>query len=99
MERKSELKLESFNVSNFNWLGDGTISKNIIKKVFIKVRARAYTSEGQVDIHDNKNASVKLYQPVEGVAKGQGCVVYEKNGQLLGGDGYNKYLLFNKISY
>ena len=31
------------------------------------------------------NALVKLYHPVQGVAKGQGCVVYEKNGQLLGG--------------
>ncbi|MBV68562.1 MAG: tRNA 2-thiouridine(34) synthase MnmA [Pelagibacterales bacterium] len=83
---KSKLKFESFNVSNFNWLGDGTISKNdIIKKVLIKVRARHTPVEGQVDIHDNMNASVKVYQPVEGVAKGQGCVVYKKNGQLLGG--------------
>ena len=31
------------------------------------------------------NATVKLYESVEGVAKGQGCVVYKKNGQLLGG--------------
>ena len=31
------------------------------------------------------NAKVKPHQPVLGVAKGQGCVVYKKNGQLLGG--------------
>ena len=49
------------------------------------MRARHTPVEGQVDIHDNMNASVKVYQPVEGVAKGQGCVVYKKNGQLLGG--------------
>jgi tRNA-specific 2-thiouridylase len=83
---KSKLKLESFQITNFNWLGNGRISENdSIKNVLIKVRARHIPVEGQVDIHDNMNASVKVYQPVEGVAKGQGCVVYKKNGQLLGG--------------
>ena len=83
---KSKLELESFEVSNFNWLGDGKVYKNdSIKNVLIKVRARHIPVEGQVDIKHNKNALVKLYQPVQGVAKGQGCVIYEKNGQLLGG--------------
>ena len=83
---KSKLNLENFEVSNFNWLGDRLISENdSIKNVLIKVRARHIPVEGQVDIQHNKNALVKLYQPVQGVAKGQGCVVYEKNGQLLGG--------------
>ena len=71
---------------NFNWLGDGRVANNdIIKKVLIKVRARHIPVEGEVGIHDNMNASVRLYHPVEGVAKGQGCVIYKKNGQLLGG--------------
>lgn len=83
---RSKLKFENFNINNFNWLGDGPITKNdILKNVLIKVRARHVPVEGQVNIHDNMNATVKLYESVDGVAKGQGCVVYKKNGQLLGG--------------
>ena len=83
---KSKLKFESFAVSDFNWLGDNSISENdIIRNVLIKVRARHVPVKGQINILNNKNAKVKLYQPVEGVAKGQGCVVYKQNGQLLGG--------------
>ena len=42
-----ELELESFKVSNFNWLGDGLISKNDSIKNGIK---KHIPVEGQVDI-------------------------------------------------
>ena len=51
LEKSLNLELESFEVSNFNWLGDGKVSKNdSIKNVLIKVRARHIPVEGQVDI-------------------------------------------------
>ena len=31
---KSKLKFESFNISNFNWLGDGSFLKMILLKMY-----------------------------------------------------------------
>ncbi|PPR26913.1 MAG: tRNA-specific 2-thiouridylase MnmA [Alphaproteobacteria bacterium MarineAlpha9_Bin4] len=85
--KKSKLKSNSFILNNFNWLGRGNISEHsILKKVLIKVRARHIPVEGEVYLYDNKkNAKVILNDPAYGVAKGQGCVLYKQNGQLLGG--------------
>ena len=67
-------------------MGEGDLSEyNTLKKVLIKVRARHIPIEGDVQLLDEKNATVKLYQPANSVAKGQGCVLYKQNGQLLGG--------------
>ena len=83
---KDKLKYETFNISDFNWLGNGSLSKkHSLKKVLIKVRARHIPVKGEVTINNKEKATVKLYQPVLGVAKGQGCVVYSQDGQLLGG--------------
>ncbi len=83
---KSKLKLENFKITDFNWLGEGDLSEyNTLKKVLIKVRARHIPIEGDVQLLDGKNAKVKLYQSANSVAKGQGCVLYKQNGQLLGG--------------
>ena len=83
---KIRLESKSFSIRNFNWLGSGSLSEgNRLSNVLIKVRARHAPVEGQVELIDNKNANVKLLEPANGVAKGQGCVIYKKNGQLLGG--------------
>ena len=84
--RKSKLKSQYFKIHGFNWLGKGDLlNRKKISKVLIKVRARHIPVEGELNLLDNKNAEVKLYVTASGVAKGQGCVIYKKNGQLLGG--------------
>ena len=84
--RKSRLKSQCFKIHGFNWLGKGDLlNKQEISKVLIKVRARHIPVEGDIKFLNSKNAEVKLYVPTSGVAKGQGCVIYKKNGQLLGG--------------
>ena len=83
---KAKLKSESFYITDFNWLGEDNVNKdNCLKKVLIKVRARHVPIEGDVQLLKKNNAKVNLYQPANGVAKGQGCVIYKENGQLLGG--------------
>ncbi len=83
---KLKLNSTSFNITDFNWLGEGNIVKrSTLKKVLVKVRARHIPVEGDVELLNEKNAIVKLNEDTNAVAKGQGCVIYKQNGQLLGG--------------
>ena len=83
---KVELEEETINIKEFNWLGP-TRSKTLKKyeNLFIKVRARQKPTVGKLELLKNNKATVTLDHKTTGVAKGQGCVIYNKNQQLLGG--------------
>ena len=62
-----------------------TKSKNICEDLFLKVRARQIPINGCLQFLENHQGRVILDDSAHSVAKGQGCVFYNKNDQLLGG--------------
>jgi len=84
--KKTSLLQNNFSITNFNWLGDGSLDENIIlKNVLVKVRARHSPIAAEVKVCSQHNAVIKLNRPASSIAKGQGCVLYKDDGQLLGG--------------
>ena len=83
---KKDLEEQVINIKEFNWLGS-TLSSNAIKdqKFLVKVRARQKPTTGKLELLKNNKARITLDHKALGVAKGQGCVIYNKNFQLLGG--------------
>lgn len=83
---KDDLKGYEINLSDVNWLGRSLEDKKLTeKKVFAKVRANQELAQATVSLYKNNLAKVKFDNPVHAVAKGQGCVFYSSNDQLLGG--------------
>ena len=83
---KKDLEEEIINIKDFNWLGPACCSrKRILENLSIKVRARQKPTLGHLEFLDNDKARVILEHKISGVAKGQGCVIYDKNQQMLGG--------------
>ena len=83
---KKDLEEEIINIKEFNWLGPAYYSKKkILKNLLIKVRARQKPTLGNLELLGNNMARVILEHKTSGVAKGQGCVIYDKNEQMLGG--------------
>ncbi len=83
---KKELEEETINIKEFNWLGPYEKEKKThYKNLFVKVRARQKPTIGHLELLNNNKARVTLEHKTSGVAKGQGCVIYNKNQQLLGG--------------
>ena len=83
---KKDLEEEVIDIKEFNWLGSRFSLNTIINQKFlIKVRARQKPTTGSLELLKNNKAKVILDHKTLGVAKGQGCVIYNKNYQLLGG--------------
>lgn len=83
---KEKLQENKININSFNWIGPAVNKKNsIINNLKIKVRARQEPIMGNLKIKNKDLVEVNLDRPATGVAKGQGCVFYSKDNQLLGG--------------
>ena len=53
--------------------------------MYIKVRARQEPIKGTLELLENKEGRVLLNDYTYAVSKGQGCVFYDNQDQLLGG--------------
>ena len=56
-----------------------------LENIKVKVRARQEPVLGTINFYNQNTANVNLNTAAYGVAKGQGCVFYSKDNQLLGG--------------
>ena len=83
---KEELRSKEIYIDQLNWLGDKNDLKNKIHNdLNIKVRARQETIKGRLELLANNKGKVLLNHDTYAVSKGQGCVFYNNNDQLLGG--------------
>tara|TARA_Y100001978_G_scaffold185009_1_gene183713 strand:+ start:125 stop:1213 length:1089 start_codon:yes stop_codon:yes gene_type:complete len=83
---KEDLEEVDIDIDQFNWIGPGVPNKSdSISNLKIKVRARQKPVLGTLKLKDNSSATIKLNSPALGIAKGQGCVFYSNENQLLGG--------------
>lgn len=83
--KKALLRKEVF-LSEVNWLGvDSVEEKKINYKTYVKVRSGHNAVEADIELISENKAFVKFKEPVLAVARGQGCVFYSENEQLLGG--------------
>ena len=84
--KKEELKSKEIKISQINWLGKKSFLKNkVCENLNIKVRARQKTIKGRLEFLENKEGKVLLNEHTYSVSKGQGCVFYNNEDQLLGG--------------
>ena len=84
--KKEELKSKEINISQINWLGKKSILKNkFYENLNIKVRARQDPIKGKLEFLENNEGKVVLNEYTYAVSKGQGCVFYNNQDQLLGG--------------
>lgn len=83
---KEELKSKEIYIDQINWLGEKSYFKNrVCNDLNIKVRARQKCIKGKLVFLENKRGKVFLNESTYAVSKGQGCVFYNNNDQLLGG--------------
>ena len=84
--QKKDLNSQEIFIDKLNWIGSKRkYYKNICEDLFIKVRARQIPIKGCLQFLENHQGRVILDDSAHSVAKGQGCVFYNKNDQLLGG--------------
>ena len=83
---KEDLKSSVIHIDQLNWLGDKIYIKNkYCDNLNIKVRARQKTIKGKLEFLGNNHGKVLLDEHTYAVSKGQGCVFYNNEDQLLGG--------------
>ncbi|MDA9708608.1 tRNA 2-thiouridine(34) synthase MnmA, partial [Alphaproteobacteria bacterium] len=84
--KKDALKSKEIKIHQINWLGKKSFLKEkIYKNLNIKVRARQEPIKGTLELLENKEGKVLLNEYTYAVSKGQGCVFYNNEDQLLGG--------------
>ena len=84
--KKDSLKSKQIKIHQINWLGKKSFLKNkVYKNLNIKVRARQEPIKGTLELLENKEGKVLLNDYTYAVSKGQGCVFYDNQDQLLGG--------------
>ena len=84
--KKEELRSKEINISQINWLGKKIPSKyKVYENLNIKVRARQKPIKGKLEFLENDEGKVVLNEYTYAVSKGQGCVFYNNEDQLLGG--------------
>ena len=84
--KKEKLEEKKISISNFNWIGPGKKeASSYLENIKVKVRARQDPVLGTINFYNQNTANVNLSTATYGVAKGQGCVFYSKDNQLLGG--------------
>ena len=84
--KKDALKSKEIKIHKINWLGKKSILKNKVhKNLNIKVRARQKPIKGTLEFLENNEGKVYLNEYTYAVSKGQGCVFYNNEDQLLGG--------------
>ena len=84
--KKERLKSKEIRVHQINWLGNETVLKNkVFENLRIKVRARQEPIKGKLEFLEGKEGKVLLDEYTYAVSKGQGCVFYNNEDQLLGG--------------
>ena len=81
---KEKLGSKEVFIESLNWLGPKH-SKLNYDNLNIKVRARQKTVKGSLTVLENFTGKVLLENETSSVAKGQGCVFYNNEDQLLGG--------------
>ena len=82
---KEDLKSKEINIHQINWLGKKSFLKNkVYENLNIKVRARQEPIKGKLEFLENREGKVSLNEYTYAVSKGQGCVFYNNEDQLLG---------------
>ena len=83
---KSDLRSQQIYINDLNWLGTKEdLRESNYKNLKIKVRARQTPINGKLKFLDKNQGRVLLDHDAYAVSKGQGCVFYSENDQLLGG--------------
>ena len=83
---RENLKSKEINIHQINWLGKKSFLKNkFYENLNVKVRARQKPIKGNLELLENGEGKVLLNEYTYAVSKGQGCVFYNNEDQLLGG--------------
>jgi len=83
---KELLSTKTIKIKDVNWIGDKPFEEIQERKLKVRVRSTSTPVEALVTTEDAKSASVTLNKAEEGIAPGQACVFYERDGtRVLGG--------------
>ncbi len=83
---KELLSTKTIKIKDVNWIGDEPFEEIQERKLKVRVRSTSTPVEALVASEDAKSASVTLNKAEEGIAPGQACVFYERDGtRVLGG--------------
>jgi tRNA-specific 2-thiouridylase len=83
---KELLLTKTIKIKDVNWIGDKPFEEIQERKLKVRVRSTSTPVEALVTTEDAKSASVTLNKAEEGIAPGQACVFYERDGtRVLGG--------------
>ena len=83
---KELLSTKTIKIKDVNWIGDEPFEEIQERKLKVRVRSTSKPVEALVASEDAKSASVTLNKAEEGIAPGQACVFYERDGtRVLGG--------------
>src|SRR5690606_3334482 len=83
---RAALACDSFTVSELNWLGDAeTLADASGHRVMIKIRSASPAAPARILHLGDGRARIVPEEPLQGVAPGQACVLYDGDRVLGGG--------------
>lgn len=85
---KDMLATREVPVREINWLGDAPITSRAEWPISVKLRSTRPASEAILRPLSDREATVELLSPEEGVSPGQACVFYETGGSRILGGGW-----------
>ena len=83
---RTALRTRIVPVAEVNWIGDGAFTDRPEWEAAVRVRSTRPPAPALIRPLGERRAEVELLEPEEGVAPGQACVFYERDGtRVLGG--------------
>ncbi len=83
---RAALRTRIVPVAEVNWIGDGAFTDRPEWEAAVRVRSTRPPAPALIRPLGERRAEVELLEPEEGVAPGQACVFYERDGtRVLGG--------------
>ncbi len=83
--KEKDLSVKSFEISEFIWIGDESITKSDNIVADVQLSSEYETQKAKISLIDHDKAKINLLEPNYRVAPGQACVIYLKDRVLGGG--------------